>query len=779
LNQFRRPLVVALLTFLAGLLPSLRFELPLVPTAILFGFLLLAMALGDEKRRPGNSRAVARLPLLALLAAGAITGGLARADAENDCRALLPDDLEIRVSGNLGAAHRTDPSARVPLLPLVGAELETPAGCGGEIRVRMPAAQEALPPGTGLILTGKWRRYATPVVPSRWPRDPRHHGFLLVDSVDIVDESGRRPASLGLRARADSRLAGLFPGHLEMVEALLLGRREYMDPEVRDRFARAGLSHLLAISGMHVGLLAGTFLLLGSALRLTRRRAIQFTLGATWLYLAIIGASASALRAGTMITIALCAQLLQRPSSATTIVAAAAFGLLAFRPLAILDPGFQLSFAGVLGILILRAPLLTIAPDRLHGRTLLRNVVDAFVVGIAAFLATAPIVAHHFGIVAPVSMVAGVPAVPLMSLALVGAAAAMASDPILPPLAAILAAGAALALDALDWLATRAAALPFGHGAVSPLRWWSWSVAVAVAALASRTTPFLRPRIRLTVASGVAIAMLIAWPLFTRGGWDGLEVHFIDVGQGDATAIRTPGDRWLLVDTGPANPEFDAGERRVVPFLRSRGARRIEAIVLTHPDLDHIGGSPAVMRAFPVRLVFEPGHAVGRTPYLALLHALQDGGAEWRAARSGRTLELDGVRVDFLWPDPETVDVARDANQISAVVRVTYGDFALLLTGDLDLEIEELLVRRHGVELRSTVLKLGHHGSVTSTSEALLEAVRPELAVVSAGRRNRYGHPAPSVIARVEARGIAIARTDQEGTVSLRIPAGGLDWMRE
>ena len=636
-----------------------------------------------------------------------------------------------------------------------------------------------LPTATPVRATGRWRSSPNAGRNTDWPGNAYYAGFMLVDSVEVVEDgSNRAPFWLRLRGAIDARLERIFPEHLALVEGLLLGRREYIDPVVTDRYTRSGLTHLLAISGTHVALLAAALLLVGAVVRVSRRTAVCSTLLLTWLYLLVIGAPPSAVRAGIMITLALFAFLLQRPTAPSAIVAGAALGILAFDPLAILDIGFQLSFAGILGIMLLRAPLLAIAPDQLQANGIVRGLMDAFVMGIGAFLVTAPIVAHHFQVIAPISIVSGVPAIPLTSLGLIGVASALLFEPIFPPIAALLASGTGAALDLLDWIAAISADVPFGNGPVSRPPWWSWTAAAGTGLGIAQLVRSGGRRLRWISGVGATIATLVVWPLLIPGGPDRLEVHFLDVGQGDAIAIRSPRNRWILVDAGPAGNGFDAGEQRVVPFLRERGARRLEALVLTHPDMDHIGGAGAVLTAIPVNVVFEPGLAVGKNIYVDLLDAVEVQGADWRAARSGRSLELDGVRFDFLWPDPEPIDDTADANQISAVMRVTYGAFGMLLTGDVGTEVETLLADRHREFLRSPVLKLGHHGSATSTAEAFLDAVRPEVAVVSAGRRNRYGHPAPSVMDRLRSRGIPVARTDEEGTVSFRISEDGTSWRR-
>ena len=225
----------------------------------------------------------------------------------------------------------------------------------------------------------------------------------------------------------------------------------------------------------------------------------------------------------------------------------------------------------------------------------------------------------------------------------------------------------------------------------------------------------------------------------------------------------------MLVDTGPRSATFDAGERIVVPFLRARGVGRLEALILTHGDADHIGGAAAVIRAMKVSRIVEPGLALGRDMYLELLESVTAEGAEWLPARDGRVLHLDGVDIQFLWPQQLAVDTLTDPNDASAVTLLRYGNFAALLTGDASAAVESALVRQYGGALRAHLLKAGHHGSSTSTSAEFLQIVEPELVVISAGRGNRYGHPAPEVLDRLKATGVEIARTDQDGTISLRV----------
>lgn len=773
------PLVVAFLSFLAGLLPALRFAVPgWLPLAGAVAALLAAALLRERSGR------IALFVAIGL--AGAALGAREREAVAGDCRARIPDGTPVEVWGTMAASRipgAVPESRPAPLLPVrvreVRVEGKSVPGCGGEIRVRLPREGAVLPAGTEVRVSGEWRRLQPPAVRSAWPRDARFAGFVLAEAegVGVLREAAGSPL-LRLRGRTELHVHGLFPRHGALADALLLGRREAVDPVLRERFARAGLAHLLAISGMHVGLLAGMLLLAGKLLRVPRRRMAWATIGAISLYLLLIGAPASAVRAGIMISLALLGVYLQRPFAALPVVTAAALVILAHRPTAVLEPGFQLSFAGVTGILLFRSAILRRIPYRWREPGTRKWLAETATVSAAAFLATAPVAAHHFGLVAPVSILANFLAVPLLGVALTGILSAVLTEPLLPPLGRALASGAGATLDLLERIAAAAGAIPYGHAWVGRPSWLLWGSAAAALLLALDLAWRLRRPVRRGVGVVAAAALLVAWPAVAAPRAAALEIHFLDVGQGDATLIRTPADRWIMIDAGVRSEEYDAGERRVLPFLRANRVDRLEAMILTHPHADHIGGAPAVLRAVEVGRVVEPGHPSGSPAYLELLRVLEARKVLWIGARAGRTIRLDGVTLEILWPDGETIDSASDVNDISAVVHLRYGDFAALFTGDAYADTERELVRRHGEALRADVLKAGHHGSRTSTSAAFLEAVRPELVVISAGRRNRYGHPAPEVLRRLDERGIGVARTDRDGTITVRVEAPGTGWRR-
>jgi competence protein ComEC len=384
---------------------------------------------------------------------------------------------------------------------------------------------------------------------------------------------------------------------------------------------------------------------------------------------------------------------------------------------------------------------------------------------VAATLVTAPITAFTFGTVAPIGVLANLVAIPLGALAVPGVIFALALAGFVPAIASLLAAGSGLVLALLDLVAGMAARIPGGHVISIPgwpaalvwvgvlmVAWWLWN---------SPRRPWL-------IAARVAFAAAaLAWgSLVARTPRDSdgvLTVHFLDVGQGDAAALRTPAGHWVLIDGGPRTPQGDAGRRVVLPFLRRLGAGALALVVATHGDADHLGGLPAVVEALPPRVVFEPGQPLGRSLYLEFLADVERAGATWHPARTGDRVELDGVTFQVLSPDSGWAARQEDVNEQSVVLLVTYGATRLLFMGDAGVPVEERLARRVG---HVDLLKVGHHGSRTATSERWLDELTPDEAVISVGAHNTYGHPAPEVLARLLQHHVTTLRTDQLGTIT-------------
>jgi competence protein ComEC len=773
------PLLSAALWFGAGLLGALRWAPPplLLPVLLLAALFVLL-------------RAPRRAAVAAFCLAGLVVGGARMAVLARDCRVALQDGDRVTVAG----APLALPLEGVAVAFRARSVVAERAGCGGTaLRLNAPARHHALldsaarglsPP---LEVHGRWLKYPHH---GGWPRAPVYTGSLLVDSLRVLERAGDASALDRFRVAQQARLRALLPERWMVAEALLLAQKAGLTPEMRRRWVAAGLVHLLAISGMHVGLIAGGVLLLGAAAGLPAGRARRLALLLTAAYVVFLGAPNAALRALLQAALLLVSVELQRPAEPFTLLAAAGLAILLLEPLAILDPGFQLSFAGIIGLVAWRRPLADRLPRRLP-----KIARDGLAAGVAASTLTTPIAALHFGQAAWIGIPASLIAVPLLSAAIAGLVLALVIAALTGAASGVHALAADVPLRLLVMVAELAARVPGGHGYLATSSVLALLLATAALIVIRRLLGHAGARMpppshasdeahrrfaarrRLAplhaALAGAAALTMFAWaPRLGLLQERALLIHAIDVGQGDAFAIRTPRGRWVLVDAGPRTPRSDAGRDRVVPFLLRHGARRIDALILTHPDADHIGGAAAVLEAFDVAIVIDPGLPAGKDIFIDLLAAARREGQRWIAGRAGVAFRIDGVDFTMLYPLHQ-LDGAGIANDFSVVFRLEYGAFAALFLGDAPASVEDELVARHGGRLRAAVLKVGHHGSTTSTGESLLNTARPDVALVSAGRRNRYGHPAPVVLRRLERHRVRVFRTDELGNITVRATRAG------
>lgn len=578
--------------------------------------------------------------------------------------------------------------------------------------------------------------------------------MLVARRVKLLDATPRGRGAL--RDRVMTRAVVLFGSRAPLVEALVIAPSAQLDPEVRERYARSGLAHLLSISGLHVGFLA---VWLGAVLGMAGARGsyrLWVTAVVVMGYIWLLGFPAPATRSGVMLLLDAVARWRQRMVAPRGVLAVTALLLLLVDPWSIQSIGAWLSLSAVSAVIWAAR-----AAERLP--RFARLVAPS----IAATLLTAPINAWAFGTVAPIGVLANLIAIPLAGLAVPGLVLALVFSWVLPSFATLLAAGSGLGLALLDIVARAAAAVSGGHlimeaGWQAALLW----LGVAVAAWWLWHTP----RRRWVIGGRIAfVAAILSWTWVAGAVTPSLDacvcltVHFLDVGQGDAAALRTPAGRWIVIDGGPKTPQGDAGTRVVVPFLRRAGVGKVALVVATHGDADHLGGIPPVITAFAPDLVLEPGEPLGRPLYLEFLATVEASGARYRAARAGDRIALDGVTLEVLSPDSTLFALPLDVNEHGVVLRVTYGHVRLLFQADAGLPVEEHLAGHVGtVEL----LKVGHHGSRSATSDEWLTELAPRSAVISVGRHNNYGHPAPSVVARLARHGIAILRTDRDGNIT-------------
>lgn len=572
-------------------------------------------------------------------------------------------------------------------------------------------------------------------------------------------------------------------------QAVLLGIRDSLPDSLNEDFRRAGTAHLLAISGLHVGILLALSISAGEFL-VGRRRQLYLVLPllAIWMYALISGASESAMRAAVMGTVYIVAIAVGRPRSLIPALALAAALMAAFEPRVLTRVSFQLSFAAMMGIAIYYEILsdriaegLGIGPEREEWwAASLRGLAGAIGVTVAATLATAPLVMFYFERVSLVGLPATLLSMPALPLALVAHGTTA--------LVGIVSETAAIPFGWIAWIlsgyitgvASLFSGLPIASVETGEIAhrfvWAYYSVMMGIVVLLYSPIRWSRPRLtdrpkmwnvgipwQLT-----ALALVVAVAVWTvaLSRPDGmLRVVFADVGQGDMTVITTPSGRTIVVDGGP-DPERAA---QVLDGQKPFWDRKLSLVILSHPHSDHVSGLSEVLRRYDVERILESRSGYESADYAAWSRLADSEGAQLVGVRPGMRLSFnDGVELrvlaPYMVPDNST---SLDANDASVVVRLIYGNASFLLTGDVFREGERWLLGS-GQILDSDVLKVAHHGSKTSSSPSFLGAVSPDVAVISAGQNNRFGHPDPEVVERLEGLMPAsrIFKTFERGTIT-------------
>ena len=614
----------------------------------------------------------------------------------------------------------------------------------------------------------------------------------IIETPGLSLQVARDAAGDALRQSLPEPEAGLAAG-------ILIGLRERVDRTLAADFATAGVSHVVAISGWNIAIVAG---LVGAVLRGRHRRVVTVAvLGVVIGYVIAAGGSPSVVRAAVMAGVVLLARESGRAGRAAAALGAAAVLLLLVDPALIGDAGFRLSVLATAGLLAWANPIGAWLAGIAGGRVP-RWLAESLGISLAAQAATLPDVVATFGRLSLVSPVVNLAVVPLVPVAMVGGVLALAGG-------AMSAVGAPAAIATLlglpGWLVLHlvialvriGAAVPFAAVTLPPEAALPVAALAAMALLAApgairrlrrrrarrqrAVEPAMRARARsrFTItpagrATLVAGAIVVALGGAAVGEATGraTRITVLDVGQGDAILLESRTGAGMLVDGGPdPNRVLVALDERIPPW-----DRRLDVVVLTHPHEDHVAGLARILERYAVGRVYEPGMR-GPGPGWAAWSAVLRDGPPHGVLATGARLRLGEVSMQVLWPDPGTVpaepaDTGTAVNNVSVVLLGEANGRRFLLAGDVEEGIDPALLER-GLP-RVDLLKVAHHGSRTATTQAFVDAVRPRVAVASAGAGNTYGHPAPATLARLRDAGARTLRTDQDGSVTIELAEAGL-----
>jgi competence protein ComEC len=562
---------------------------------------------------------------------------------------------------------------------------------------------------------------------------------------------------------------GLGEPAASVVAGELWGERSALPPDLRNEFQETGTVHVLVTAGLHLGAVAALSTALLTALALPRWISCAGAIVLVWSFVWWSGGQLPAVRAATMVTAALAARACGRATFSWNALAIAALVLAYARPQSIATSSFALSFSCVSAIFVCAGPIERWLEARL---ALPDRVREALVLSLATQVGIWPLGAATFLQLTPYAVAANLAVVPCVAATMALGAAQLA----LAWCAPLAQAAANCNSWLLAWMLAVVATIATLPGAAIPMTPApAWCIAAYDAAVLA--APLLWRRGAQTLAASLLLLAVsyVLWPpraIDTR-----LRVTVLDVGQADAIVVQTPRGHVVLVDAGgrlergaqsSGSVAEAVGERIVVPFLLRHGIHALDAIVLSHPHGDHAGGVAPALRRLHVELFADGGQRYGG-------HAYQDALATARAARvpivyprAGMEWRMDdGVILHFLGPSlPFIANSRNDINENSVAFTLRYRSFCMLFTGDAGASAEDRFLSE-GTDLRCDVLKVGHHGSGYSSTPPFIEAVHPRYAIVSVGRHNLFGHPAPSTLQTLQRYGAQIYRTDENGAITI------------
>ncbi len=589
-----------------------------------------------------------------------------------------------------------------------------------------------------------------------------------------------RAEIITIKHRASVAINHILPEpEASLLNGILLGIRGGIPTDLYEQFNATGTSHIIVISGSNISLVVALLLLVGQRL-IGRKRAVWLAIGGVTLYTVMVGADPAVVRAAVMGGLYVWSMQLGRPNAVRNTLFAAGWLMALLNPLVLWDVGFQLSFMATLGLVALVPTL-----ERLIGRYLSPYAIlnEALLVTLAAQIATAPLILYQFGRLSLVSLLANFLIVPVQPLVMFAGAAATAVGMISLPLGTVFSWTVWLPLAWTVAVVRWAARM---HGAQITLAHASWWVMLWLYAIIAATVSWLqahskrrfssrggniRPHPVALAAVAITLLAVVLSPVLHTLPDGNLHVAFLDVGQGDAVLITTPHGEQMLVDGGPSAVTLSQRLGEEMPFWD----HSLDVMVSTHPDSDHLTGLVDTVQRLAVDSVLVSDMHGNSALAKAWRRTLALGHSRVITADAGMRIQLDdGVLVRVLNPSAASVAFP-DRNNHSVTTVIQLGHVRFLLSGDLEAP-GEAAVLKSGQDVRATVLKSPHHGSNTGSSPAFLDAVSPQMVVISVGADNRFGHPAPSTLERYAERGISVLRTDQLGTVEL-VTDGARLWM--
>jgi len=559
----------------------------------------------------------------------------------------------------------------------------------------------------------------------------------------------------------DTRNGTLTDEEGNLLLAILSGDKDKLSEDIQESFKTSNLSHMLAVSGAHVSyiILGLTYVLQNSIIGKKNGKivCIFFLL----VFMAITNFTPSVTRACIMAVLTLFSGIIYRKSDVYTNISVAALITLIFNPYSLLDLGFQLSYGGTIGIIIFIKRI----QEKKSNSKVINYIKQMALVSIYANIIIIPIMMYHFNTVSFTFIISNIMASPILGIIVITGFLFIIASITVKPLTRLIAIFIKPILSILIKISQICSKLPFSNIlVVTPYMFNVISYyAIILYCIKSKKNNKCKIIICLLIVLILINFIIYIFP-------QKLRIFFIDVGQGDSTLIITPDKKTVLIDGGGSD-SFDVGEKVLLPYLLDRRILKVDYVLISHFDTDHATGVAQILGKIDVSSIILTRQLEENDIYRHILSIAKEKKIKLIYVKEGDVLKIGGIKISIIHPENKLM-INNPMNNNSIVCKVEYNSFSMLLTGDIEMEAEELILRKN-INLKADVLKVAHHGSKTSTTGEFLKAINPKVALIGVGKNNNFGHPSNEVIQRLKENGTRIYRTDENGEISITVNKKG------